>query len=98
MFRHSADGNVVSAAYSALRVLFYLKWPFKALGLSVFLPLYKFFIRPQLEYAIQAPHPIPPRRGIGKGTKARESSWKGFGMSRMEQLSNSFENSLLFTP
>ncbi len=39
-------------------MLFYLKRSFAALTPSIFLPLYKTFIRPHLEYAIQATHPI----------------------------------------
>ncbi len=39
-------------------MLFYLTRPFAALTSSIFLPLYKTFIRPHLEYAIQATHPI----------------------------------------
>ncbi len=38
----------------ARRMLFYLKRSFAALTPSIFLPLYKAFIRPHLEYAIQA--------------------------------------------
>ncbi len=39
-------------------MLFYLKRSFAALTPSIFLPLYKAFIRPNLEYAIQASSPI----------------------------------------
>ncbi len=39
-------------------MLFYLKRSFAALTPSIFLPLYKTFNRPHLEYAIQATHPI----------------------------------------
>ncbi len=39
-------------------MLFYLKRFFAALTPSIFLPLYKTCIRPHLEYAIQATHPI----------------------------------------
>ncbi len=39
-------------------MLFYLKRSFAALTLSIFLPLYKTIIRPHMEYAIQAAHPI----------------------------------------
>ncbi len=39
-------------------MLFYLKRSFAALTPSIFFPLYKTFIRPHLEYAIQATHPI----------------------------------------
>ncbi len=56
--RLSAEDNVVRAANKACRSLFYLKRSFAALTPSIFLPLYKTFIRPQLEYAIQATHPI----------------------------------------
>ncbi len=38
-------------------MLFHLKQSFAALTPSIFLPLYKTFIRPHLEYAIQAAHP-----------------------------------------
>ncbi len=56
--RLSAEDNVVSAANKACRVLFYLKRSFAALTPSIFLLLYKTFIRPHLEYSIQATHPI----------------------------------------
>ncbi len=59
--RCSAEGNVVSAATKARRMLLYLKLPFAALTPSIFLPLHKTFIRPHLEYAIQATHPIQCR-------------------------------------
>ncbi len=39
-------------------MLFYLKRSFAAVTPSIFLPLYKAFIRPNLEYAIQASSPI----------------------------------------
>ncbi len=56
--RLSAKDNVVSAANKARRVLFYLKRSFMALTPNIFLPLYKTFNRPHLEYSIQATHPI----------------------------------------
>ncbi len=49
--RLSAEDNVVSTASNALRVVFYLIRPFAILTPIIFLPI---FIRPQLEYAIQA--------------------------------------------
>ncbi len=39
-------------------MLFYLKRSFAAHTPSIFLPLFKTFLRPHLEYAIQATHPI----------------------------------------
>ncbi len=42
-------------------MLFYLKRSFAALTPSIFLPLYKAFIRTHLEYAIQASSPILSR-------------------------------------
>ncbi len=54
----SAEDNVVSDANIARRMLFYLKRSFAAVTPSIFLPLYKTFIRPHLEYAIRATHPI----------------------------------------
>ncbi len=39
-------------------MLFYLKRSLAALTPSMFLPLNKIFIRPHLEYAIEATHPI----------------------------------------
>ncbi len=42
-------------------MLFYLKRSFAALTPSISPPLYKAFIRPHLEYAIQAPSPILSR-------------------------------------
>ncbi len=39
-------------------MLFYLKRSFAALTPNIFLPLYKTCVRPHLEYAIQATHPI----------------------------------------
>ncbi len=67
--RLSAEDNVVSAANKVRRMLFYLKRSFAALTPSIFLPLCKTFIRPHLEYAIQATHPMPQRRGTEKGAK-----------------------------
>ncbi len=54
----TAEDNVVSAANKARRILFYLKRSFAALAPRIFLRLHKTFIRPHLEYAIQATHPI----------------------------------------
>ncbi len=42
-------------------MLFYLKLSFATLTPSIFFPLYKMFIRPHLEYAIQASFPILSR-------------------------------------
>ncbi len=56
--RLSAEDNVVSATNKAHTMLLYLERSFAALNLSIFLPLYKTFIPPHLEYAIQATHPI----------------------------------------
>ncbi len=50
--RLSAEDNVISAANKARRMLFYLKRYFGTLTTSIFLRLYKAFIRPHLEYAI----------------------------------------------
>ncbi len=47
----------MSAAHKGLRMLFYFKRSLAALTPSIFLPLYKTFIRPHLENAIQATHP-----------------------------------------
>ncbi len=69
--RLSAEDNVVSAANKARRMLFYLKRSFAALTPSIFPLLYKILIRSHVKYAIQATHPIPPCRGIGKGGEAR---------------------------
>ncbi len=44
-----------------MECFFYLKRSFAALTPSIFLPLYKAFIRPHLEYAIQASSPILSR-------------------------------------
>ncbi len=66
----TADDNVVSAATKPRRMPFYLKRSLTTLTTSIFLALYKFFIRPHLENAIQASHPIPPYRGIGKGAES----------------------------
>ncbi len=57
----SADDNVARANKKARGMLFYLKRSFAALTPSIFLPLYKAFIRPHLEYAIQASSPILSR-------------------------------------
>ncbi len=54
----SAEDNVVSAANKARRMQFYLNRSSAALTPSIFLPLYKTFIQPHLEYAIQATYPI----------------------------------------
>ncbi len=59
--RLSVEDNVVSAANKARRMLFYLKRSFPALTPSIFLSLYNVFIRPHLQYAIQATHPILSR-------------------------------------
>ncbi len=53
--------NVISAANEARRMLVNLKRYFTALTPSTFLHFYKIFIRPNLEYAIQASHPILSR-------------------------------------
>ncbi len=60
-------------------MLFYLKRSFAALTLSNFLPLYKTFIRPHLEYAIQATHPILCRdaEALGKVQKLALTFAKG---------------------
>ncbi len=47
-----------ATAIKARRMLLYLKLSFAALTPNIFLDLYKTFIRPHLEYAIQANHPI----------------------------------------
>ncbi len=39
-------------------MLFYLKRSFASLIPNIVLPLYKTFVRPHLEYAIQTTHPI----------------------------------------
>ncbi len=57
----SADDNVARATKKARGMLFYLKRSFAALTPSIFLPLYKAFIRPHLEYPIQASSPILSR-------------------------------------
>ncbi len=67
----SADANVVRATKEARGMLFYQKRSFTTLTASIFLPLYKAFIRPHLEYAIQASSPIPSR-----GCQALESVQK----------------------
>ncbi len=54
----SADEYVALATKKARGMLFYLKRSFAALTPCIFLPLYKAFIRPHLEYAIQASSPI----------------------------------------
>ncbi len=59
--RLSAEDNIVSAANKARRMLFYLKRSVATLTPSIFLPLYKAFIHPHLEYAIQASSPILSR-------------------------------------
>ncbi len=66
--RLSAEDNVVSADNKARGMLFYLKRSFAALTPSIFLPLYKTIIRPHLEYAIQATHPILCRDAEALGT------------------------------
>ncbi len=54
----SAEDNVVKAANKAGRMLLYLQRSFAVLAPNIFLDLYKTFIRPHLEYAIQATHLI----------------------------------------
>ncbi len=65
----------LSAANKAHKMLFYLKRSFTALTPpSIFLALYKTFIRPHLEYTFRRPipsdDPMPRRRGTGKVSKA----------------------------
>ncbi len=50
----STDDTVVSAANKARRMAFHLKRSFAVLNPNNFLPLYKVFIRPYLEYTNQA--------------------------------------------
>ncbi len=57
----NADDNVARATKKASGMPFYLKRSFAALTPSIFLQLYKAFIRPHLEYAIQAFSPILSR-------------------------------------
>ncbi len=57
----SADDTATRATKKARGMLFYLKRSFAALTPSIVLPLYKAFIRPHLEYAIQASSPILSR-------------------------------------
>ncbi len=57
----SADDNVARATKKARGMLFYLKRSFAALTPNIFLPLYKAFISPHLEYAIQASSSILSR-------------------------------------
>ncbi len=54
-------GFSTRATKKARGMLFYLKRSFAALTPSIFLPLYKAFIRPHLKYAIQASSPILSR-------------------------------------
>ncbi len=56
--RLSAEDYVVSTANKTRRMLLYLRRSFTALTPHIFLPLYKTFIQPHLEYSIQATHPI----------------------------------------
>ncbi len=56
--RPSAEDSVVGAANKARRMPFYLNRSFMALAPCIFLPLYKTFIWPHHEYAIQATHPV----------------------------------------
>ncbi len=62
----SADDNVARATKKARGMLFYLTRSFAALTPSIFLPLYKAFIHPHLEYAIQASSPILSREVAGR--------------------------------
>ncbi len=57
----SADDNVDCTTKKARGMLFYPKRSFAALTPNIFLPLYKAFIRPHLEYAMQATSPILSR-------------------------------------
>ncbi len=54
----SGDDNVASTSKKARGMLFYLKQSFATLTPSIFLPLYKAFIRPHFEYALQASSPF----------------------------------------
>ncbi len=54
----SADDNVTRAAKKPMECFFHLKGSFAALTPSIFRPLYIAFVRPHLEYAIQASSPI----------------------------------------
>ncbi len=66
----SAEDIVVIAANEVRRMLFYPKRSFVTLTPCTFLPLYKILTWPHLEYAFQASHHIPRRRGSGKGSKS----------------------------
>ncbi len=57
----SADDNVACATKKASGMRFYLKRSFAPLTPSMFLPVYKTFIHPHLEYAIQESSPILSR-------------------------------------
>ncbi len=61
--RLSAQDNVVSGANKARRMLFYLRRSFTILAPSIFILLYKAFIRPHLKYATQASSHILSRDG-----------------------------------
>ncbi len=55
-----------------LKVLFYLKRSFETMTPIIFLPLYKVYIRPHFEYAVQASSPI-----LSWGCQALEQDARG---------------------
>ncbi len=79
----SAEDNAVSAANKARGMLFYLKRSFAALTPSIFLPLYKPFIRPIPSYAVT-------QKRWKRCKSVLWSSWKGFALSRTKQPSYNF--------
>ncbi len=58
-------------------MLFYLKRSFADLTPNIFLPLYKTLIRPNIEWSIQATHPILCRQGTEKVQKLALKFVKG---------------------
>ncbi len=74
-----ADDNVARATKKAHGKFFYLKRSFAALTPSIFLPLYKAFICPHLEYVIHASSPVLSRdcRGLESVQKLAMEFVKG---------------------
>ncbi len=57
----SAGDNVARSTKKPVECFFAIKRSFVTLTPSIFRPMYKAFVRPYLEYAIQSPSPILSR-------------------------------------
>ncbi len=90
--RLSAEGNVVSAANKARRVLFYLKRPFAAL-IQNFYPATSWIC-----YSSNPSQPIPRRRGIEEGTRSRSKIREKASACSVWSSSQTASSILSYTP